>query len=78
MEPDVPLVEEEKTDDVPPVKDPEDGKTADQTNDPNAHDDTTPEPDPAQVTNPEPPITPPVEEPATDNQDPTEADVIEA
>ena len=77
-EPFVPLVDDDDDKKEPPVKDPEDGKTADQTNDPNAHDDTTPEPDPAQVTNPEPPATPPVEEPATDNQDPTEADVIEA
>ena len=77
-EPYVPLVDDDDDKKEPPVKDPEDGKTADQTNDPNAHDDTTPEPDPAQVTNPEPPATPPVEEPATDNQDPTEADVIEA
>ena len=77
-EPFVPLVDDDDDKKEPPVKDPEDGKTADQTNDPNAHDDTTPEPDPAQVTNPEPQATPPVEEPATDNQDPTEADVIEA
>ena len=77
-EPFVPLVDDDDDKKEPPVKDPEDGKTADQTNDPNAHDDTTPEPDPAQVTNPEPPATPPVEEPAIDNQDPTEADVIEA
>ena len=77
-EPYVPLVDDDDDKKEPPVKDPEDGKTADPTNDPNAHDDTTPEPDPAQVTNPEPPATPPVEEPATDNQDPTEADVIEA
>ena len=77
-EPYVPLVDDDDDKKEPPVKDPEDGKTADQTNDPNAHDDTTPEPDPAQVTNPEPPATPPVEEPTTDDQDPTEADVIEA
>lgn len=77
-EPFVPLVDDDDDKKEPPVKDPEDGKTADQTNDPNAHDDNSPEPDPAQVTNPEPPATPPVEEPATDNQDPTEADVIEA
>ena len=77
-EPYVPLVDDDDDEKEPPVKDPEDGKTADPTNDPNAHDDNSPEPDPAQVTNPEPPATPPVEEPATDNQDPTEADVIEA
>ena len=77
-EPFVPLVDDDDDKKEPPVKDPEDGKTADPTNDPNAHDDTTPEPDPAQVTNPEPPATPPVEEPATDDQEPTDADVIEA
>ena len=77
-EPFVPLVDDDDDKKEPPVKDPEDGKTADQTNDPNAHDDNSPEPDSAQVTNPEPPATPPVEELATDNQDPTEADVIEA
>ena len=77
-EPYVPLVDDDDDKKEPPVKDPEDGKTADQTNDPNAHDDNSPEPDPAQVTNPEPPATSPVEESATDNQDPTEADVIEA
>ena len=77
-EPFVPLVDDDDDKKEPPVKDPEDGKTADQTNDPNAHDDNSPEPDPAQVTNPEPPATPPVEEPATDDQEPTEADVIEA
>lgn len=72
-EPFTPL--EENNIQEPPVKEPEDGKTADQTNDPNAHEDTT-EP-PAQVTNPEPPAEPPVEEPA-DSTEPTEADVIEA
>lgn len=71
-------LEDEITNNEPPVKEPEDGNTADQ-DDPNAHDDNSPEPDPAQVTNPEPPAnTPPVEEPATDDEDPTEADVIEA
>ena len=75
-EPFTPLVEEQNTDDEPPVKDPEDGNTADPTKDPNAHDDNT-EP-PAQVTNPEPPVNePPVEEPPV-NEDPTEADLIEA
>ena len=72
-EPFTPL--EENNTQEPPVKEPEDGNKADQTNDPNAHEDTT-EP-PAQVTNPEPPGEPPVEEPV-DNQEPTEADVIEA
>ena len=62
----------------PVIVNPEDGKTADPTDDPNAHDDDTPEPDHAQVTNPEPPVTPPVEEPIVNNEDPTEADVIEA
>lgn len=71
-------LEDEITNNEPPVKEPEDGNTADQ-DDPNAHDDNTSEPDPAQVTNPEPPTNiPPVEEPATDDEDPTEADVIEA
>ena len=75
-EPFTPLVEEQNTEEEPPVKDPEDGNTADPTKDPNAHDDNT-EP-PAQVTNPEPPVNePPVEEPPVD-EDPTEADVIEA
>ena len=73
MEPNVPL--EDDTINEPPVKDPEDGKTADPNDDPNAHEDAT-EP-PAQVTNPEPPAEPPVEEPV-DNQEPTDADVIEA
>ena len=76
MEPVTPLVEDDDTKNEPPVKDPEDGNTADQ-DDPNAHDDNT-EP-PAQVTNPEPPANePPVEDPNKDNQDPTDADVIEA
>lgn len=70
MEPNVPLVEEDDNNE-PPVKDPEDGKTADQNDDPNAHEDDT-EP-PVQVNNPEPPA----EEP-TDNNEPTDADVIEA
>ena len=78
-EPFTPLVDKQNTDNEPPVKEPEDGNTADQTNDPSAHDDNSPEPDPAQVTNPEPPVNvPPVEDPATDNQEPTEADIIEA
>ena len=71
MEPNVPLVEEDDDNNEPPVKDPEDGKTADQNDDPNAHEDNT-EP-PVQVNNPEPPV----EEPA-DNNEPTDADVIEA
>ena len=74
MEPNVPL-EEDNNNQEPPVKDPEDGNTADPNDDPNAHEDTT-EP-PAQVTNPEPPAEPPVEEPV-DNTEPTDADVIEA
>ena len=76
LEPDVPLVEEEKTNDVPPVKDPEDGKTADPNDDPNAHEDVTKVPE--HIDNPEPPVNePPVEEPKID-EDPTEADIIEA
>lgn len=71
IEPNVPLVEEDDDNNEPPVKDPEDGKTADQNDDPNAHEDNT-EP-PVQVNNPEPPV----EEPA-DNNEPTDADVIEA
>ena len=71
-----PLVDENIIEE-PPVQNPEDGKTADLNGDPNAKEDTTPEP-PAQVINPEPPANePPVEEPPTD-EDPTEADVIEA
>ena len=71
-----PLVDENIIEE-PPVQNPEDGKTADLNGDPNAKEDTTPEP-PAQVINPEPPVNePPVEEPPTD-EDPTEADVIEA
>ena len=59
----------------PPVKDPEDGNDDPNKKDPNVHDDDSPEP-PAQKT--EPPVNePPVEEPI-DNEEPTEADVIEA
>ena len=71
MEPNVPLVEEEKIEEEPPVKDPEDGVTADQ-DDPSAHEDDT-EP-PVQVTNPEPPV----QEPVNQEEEPTDADVIEA
>ena len=70
MEPNVPLVEEQ-IDEEPPVKDPEDGKTADQDDDPKAHEDDI-EP-PVQVTNPEPP-----EEPVVENDEPTDADILEA
>lgn len=76
-EPNVPLVEDEPITE-PPVK-PEDGNTADPNDDPNAHEDSTEVP--AQVTNPEPPKTeePPVAEPPiTENNEPTDADVIEA
>ena len=60
----------------PPVKDPEDGDKEDHTEDPNVHDDDSPEP-PA-LNNPEPPVNePPVEDPK-DNEEPTDADVIEA
>ena len=76
MEPNVPLVEDDKDDDVPPVNNnPEDGDNQDQIDDPNAHEDNSPEPPANQV----PPVTTP--EPSVDNQDeedPTEADVIEA
>ena len=75
---DTPLVED-NDDKTPPVTDPEDGNTADHKDDPNAHVDTTPEPDTAQITNPEPQAqTPPVEDPDQNNTEPTEADVIEA
>ena len=62
----------------PPVKDPEDGNNSG-SDDPNAHEDTTKIPE--HIDNPEPPVVePPVEEPehVEDNQDPTEADLIEA
>ena len=76
MEPDVPLVEDDDNN-VPPVNNtPEDGDNQDHnTDDPNAHEDNSPEPPANQV----PPVTTP--EPPVDNQDeedPTEADVIEA
>ena len=75
MEPNTPLVEEDDKIDEPPVKNPEDGNTADQ-DDPNAHEDDT---DPHEhVTDPEPPINEPPVEDTDDKQDPTEADVIEA
>ena len=68
-----PEFEEEIEKNVPPVKDPEDGKVADPVEDPNAHDDDTEIP--AQITNPEPPAeTPPAEE----EHEPTDADIIEA
>lgn len=77
MEPNTPLVEEDNNITEPPVKNPEDGNTADQ-DDPNVHIDTTTEPDPAQINNPEPPVNePPVVDP-NDSGEPTEADVIEA
>ena len=71
MEPNVPLVDND--DDVPPVKDPEDGKTADPNDDPNAHEDSTPEPpanqEPTTVDNPEP---------TTEDTTPTEEQITEA
>jgi len=78
MQPNVPLVEDDKNDDVPPVNNtPEDGDNQDHNDDdPNAHEDNSPEPPANQV----PPVTTP--EPPVDNQDdntdPTEDDVIEA
>ena len=77
MEPNVPLVEDDNDDNVPPVNNnPEDGDKQDQIDDPNAHEDNSPEPPANQV----PPVTTP--ESPVDNQDddtdPTEADVIEA
>ena len=72
MEPNVPLVD--NTDNTtPPVKDPEDGNTADHSDDPNAHDDTTPEPN-AQIEQPN-------NEPEPNNEgndDPTAEQVAEA
>ena len=62
----------------PPVKDPEDGNNSG-SDDPNAHEDVTKIPE--HIDNPEPPVVEtPVEEPehVEDNQDPTEADLIEA
>ena len=72
-------VDDDKILDEPPVKDPEDGNEPDPNEkDPNAHVDDTPVPP---VNNnqepPTPPAEPPVEDPK-DNEDPTEADVIEA
>ena len=72
MEPNVPLVDND--DDVPPVKDPEDGKTADPNDDPNAHEDNTPEPN---ANNPEPANQNP--EPNQEgNDDPTAEQITEA
>ena len=73
MEPNTPL-EEDDTIEVPPVKDPEDGNTADPNDDPKAQEDTTPEP-PLRTQEP------PVQEPVIDNTDPDEPsddDVAEA
>jgi len=72
-------VDDDKILDEPPVKNPEDGNEPDPNEkDPNAHVDDTPVPP---VNNnqepPTPPAEPPVEDPE-DNEDPTEADVIEA
>lgn len=72
MEPNTPL--EEDTIEVPPVKDPEDGNTADPNDDPNAQEDTTPEP-PLRTQEPT------VEEPIVDNTDsdePSGDDIAEA
>lgn len=75
-QPNTPLVEEIKDDDEPPVKTPEDGNNSG-SDDPNAHEDNT-EP-PVQITDPEPPAEPPVVDPDNNgNQEPTDADVIEA
>ena len=72
------MIEENSLEDIknqtPPVKDPEDGNE-DPKDDPNVHDDDSPEPP---APNSEPPVNePPVEEPK-EEEDPTEADVIEA
>lgn len=76
MEPNVPLVDEDDKNE-PPVKNPEDGNTADQ-DDPNAHQDDSVEPDEKQTV---PPVN--VDDDNKDNNDnkddePTEADVLEA
>lgn len=74
QEPDV----EELIKNEPPVNNPEDGNNSG-SDDPNAHEDTTKIPE--HVANPEPQVQePPVEEPehVEDNQEPTEADLIEA
>ena len=71
-------IEEEikKNNEEPPVNNPEDGKNSG-SDDPNAHEDTTEVP--PVIDNPEPPKNePPVEEPPVDNEEPTDADVIEA
>ena len=73
MEPNTPL-EEDDIINVPPVKDPEDGNTADPNDDPNAQEDTTPEP-PLRTQEPT------VEEPIVDNTgsgEPSDDDVAEA
>ena len=72
-------IDDDKILNEPPVKDPEDGNKPDPNKpDPNAQEDNTPVPP---VNNnqepPTPPAEPPVEDPK-DNEDPTEADVIEA
>ena len=77
MEPNIPLVEDEdKDNNEPPVnKDPEDGKNSG-SDDPNAHEDNTDIP--PVIDNPEPPVNePPVEDP-NEEQEPTDADLIEA
>ena len=80
MEEELPLVEENNNDDVPPVNNnPEDGDTKGQkTEDPNAHEDNSPEP-PLNA-NTVPPTT--TEEPPVENNvedpEPTDADLIEA
>lgn len=80
MEDELPLVEENNNDDVPPVNNnPEDGDNQGQkTEDPNAHEDNSPEP-PLNA-NTVPPTTteePPVEN-NTEDPEPTDADLIEA
>jgi hypothetical protein len=79
MEPNVPLVEDDNDDDVPPVNNnPEDGDNQDHNDDdPNAHEDNSPEPPVNNV----PPVdnnTPPVEDNNDEGGEPSEADVIEA
>ena len=72
-------IEDEEDKNVPPVNNPEDGNKPDPNKDPNAHEDNSPEPPVNNNTEPStPPAEPPVEDPNENNEDPTEADVIEA
>ena len=77
-EPEDEFVEDDVNKNVPPVNNPEDGNNSG-SDDPNAHEDNTEIPE--HIDNPQPPVNePPVEDPKPEenNEDPTEADVIEA